>query len=144
MPHMIRHAETDSAIARCFSVLYQLRPHLEAGTFVSRVRRQMERGYRMTFVEAGGEVVSVAGYRIAENLAWGRFLYVDDLVTDAAYRSRGFGGHLLERLIDIARKAGCDQLHLDSGVQRMDAHRFYEAHHMEFTSHHFRLNLTGP
>ncbi|MDH5528055.1 MAG: GNAT family N-acetyltransferase [Nitrospirota bacterium] len=144
MPHIIRNAETDSAIARCFSVLHQLRPHLEADSFVPRVRRQMERGYRMAFVEVSGEVVAVAGYRVADNLAWGRFLYVDDLVTDSGHRSRGYGGHLLERLADIARTAGCEQLHLDSGLQRVDAHRFYEAHHMENTGYHFRLDLTAP
>jgi GNAT superfamily N-acetyltransferase len=144
MPHIIRNAETDSSIARCFEVLHQLRPHLEADTFVPRIRKQMERGYRMAFVESSGEVVAVAGYRVAENLAWGRFMYVDDLVTDAIHRSRGFGGRLLERLADIARKAGCDQLHLDSGIQRLDAHRFYEAHHMESTGYHFRLTLTDP
>lgn len=143
MPHPIRSAEADADIARCFPVLRQLRPHLEVDDFVPRVRRQMEQGYRLAYLEEKGRVAAVAGYRIGENLAWGRFLYVDDLVTDAAHRSEGLGGRLLEWLTDVARSAGCDQLHLDSGVQRVDAHRFYEAHHMEFASHHFRLNLTG-
>ncbi len=38
-----------------------------------------------------------------------------------------------------ARRLGCDQLHLDSGVgqDREDAHRFYFNHGMRITSYHF-------
>lgn len=34
------------------------------------------------------------------------------------------------------------ELHLDSGVQRYGAHRFYLRHGMDITSHHFRLVLS--
>ncbi|MBI3921087.1 MAG: GNAT family N-acetyltransferase, partial [Armatimonadetes bacterium] len=86
-------------------------------------------------------VVAVAGFRLSENLAWGRFLYVDDLVTDEAERSRGHGQELLEWLLEYAHQQDCDQFHLDSGVQRFGAHRFYLRHGMDITSHHFALKL---
>lgn len=137
----IRDATTDEEIARCFAVMRQLRPHLVEGEFVSTVRRQMEEGYLLAYLEDDGEVRAVAGYRITENLASSRFLYVDDLVTDEAARSRGYGARLLTWLEDRARAAGCRSLQLDSGVQRFDAHRFYHLHRMTIASHHFRMNL---
>ena len=79
----------------------------------------------------------MAGFRIGESLAWGRFLYIDDLVTLSSRRSRGFGAALLSWLVEFATKEGCDQLHLDSGIQRKDAHRFYEREGMQLAGYHF-------
>lgn len=101
----------------------------------------METGYELAYVEDHGRPVAVAGYRVLENLAWGRFLYVDDLVTDDAHRSQGHGERLFEWLVEEAKRLGCGELHLDSGVQRFAAHRFYLRHRMDVTSHHFAIRL---
>jgi GNAT superfamily N-acetyltransferase len=137
----VRLAETDADIAACFDVMSQLRMHLIRDEFVPRVRRQMSAAYRLAFVDADGRVVAAAGYRLGENLAWGRFLYVDDLVTEQGLRSRGHGQELFDWLVAQARAAACDQFHLDSGVQRFDAHRFYLRNRMRITSHHFSLSF---
>jgi len=135
-------AETDDQILRCFPVMAELRPHLAERDFVARVRRQQkESGYRLLFREEAGDVRAVAGFRMAEFLSWGRILYVDDLVTAATARSRGHGEQLLTWLAAHARAAGCAELHLDSGVQRFAAHRFYLRQRMDITCHHFALKL---
>ena len=138
---MIGIASTDDEIARCYRVVRQLRPHVPEADFVAIVRRQMAGGYRIAALEERGEVWAVAGYRIIDNLVGGRILYVDDLVTDEAARSRGHGKALFDWLVDRAREAGCAHLELDSGVQRFGAHRFYLAQRMVISSHHFRLTL---
>ncbi len=136
-------AENREQVARCFEVMRELRTGFtEVDAFVEQVLLQQTQGYRLAFVEVGGEVRAAAGFRIAENLAWGRFLYVDDLVARAADRSRGWGRMLMEWLIAEARAEGCAELHLDSGVQRFDTHRFYLTQRMQITSHHFALKLT--
>ena len=137
----IREAEKREEIARCFDVIRELRPHLEPASFVGQVLRQQAQGYRLAFLEEAGAVQACAGFRISENLAWGKFMYVDDLVTAASVRSRGFGGELFDWLVAQARATGCAQFQLDSGVQRFAAHRFYLAKRMEITSHHFGLKL---
>jgi ribosomal protein S18 acetylase RimI-like enzyme len=134
---IIQHAETESSIARCFEVMSQLRPHVPEREFVSRVQRQQLGGYRLAFLESESRVMAVAGYRIVENLAWGRFCYVDDLVTDDRQRSRGYGQTLFAWLLDRGREAGCEQFHLDSGVQRFAAHRFYCSQRLHISCHHF-------
>jgi GNAT superfamily N-acetyltransferase len=79
----------------------------------------------------------VAGFRVPEFLAYGKFLYVDDLVTAEDARSEGHGGRMLDRLVGIAREEGCKSLHLDSGVQRQEAHRFYMREGMGIFAYHF-------
>ncbi|OBS08059.1 GNAT family N-acetyltransferase [Acidihalobacter prosperus] len=137
----IREAHSDEDIARGFAVMSQLRPHLAADEFVTRVRRQMAGGFRLALLEDEGDVQAVAGFRLNENLAIGRFLYVDDLVTDQTARSQGHGRRLLEWLEQTAREAGCSQLVLDSGVQRFDAHRFYLRAGYAIRSHHLSRML---
>jgi GNAT superfamily N-acetyltransferase len=139
---IIAHVETPAAIASCFAVMSQLRPHLDKESFVARVTEQQAHGYHLASLQADGQVRALAGYRFFQTLAWGRICYVDDLVTDAACRSRSFGRTLFEWLVFRARQEKCDQLHLDSGVQRFDAHRFYLARRMAISSHHFSLVLT--
>lgn len=134
-------AETAEEIEACYPVLEALRPHVAPDSFVERIRRQQAQGYRLAYLAVGADVLAVAGFRVSENLAWGRFLYVDDLVTAAASRSKGYGGELLDWLVERARTEGCAALHLDSGVQRRDAHRFYASRGMTITSHHFGLDV---
>lgn len=137
----IHIAETPAEIADCFPVIAQLRPHLEREEFITRAQQQTVAGYRLAYLSVDGRVQAVAGYRITENLAWGRFLYVDDLVTDEAARSRGYGKALLAWLAEHARQNGCAQLHLDSGMQRKDAHRFYLREGMDNAGFHFSTRL---
>lgn len=132
---------TDEAIRACFPVMRELRPHLDVGGFVAQVRDMSTCGYRLAALLSGTQPVAVAGFRIAENLAWGRHLYVDDLVTAAAQRSQGHGAALLRWLREHARKHQCRQLHLDSGMQRVDAHRFYAREGMTKAGYHFVQQL---
>lgn len=138
----VRLADDAATLASCWPVMEQLRPQLDQAGFLDQVRRQQaDCGYRLAYARGTGPVLGAAGFRITEFLAWGRTLYVDDLVTDAAHRGQGVGGLLLDWLVAEGRHAGCAQLHLDSGVQRFGAHRFYLTHGMDITSHHFALKL---
>jgi GNAT superfamily N-acetyltransferase len=133
---------TDLAdVKRCAPVLRELRTFLTEDEIIDRVKQQMTDGYRLACVETAGLVASVAGYRIVRNLTYGKFLYVDDLVTRADQKRSGYAGQLLEWLCENARDQGCSFLILDSGVQRFEAHRFYLAHRMDITAHHFARKL---
>ena len=79
----------------------------------------------------------IAGFVINHKLAWGKHLYVDDLVTDAACRSQGAGKTMIAWLKQFALAAGCQELHLDSGMQRQDAHRFYDREGFARSGLHF-------
>jgi GNAT superfamily N-acetyltransferase len=137
----IQIAAGPADIERCFDVMRQLRPALVAEEFVNRIQAQQAEGYQLAYVEQDGAVVACAGFRLQQMLATGKTLYVDDLVTDAALRSKGHGEAMLQWLIALAKEAGCATFSLDSGTQRQEAHAFYFRQRMRVTSFHFALPL---
>ena len=146
MPSSLRIflAETDAELARCYPVMVQLRPKLTLEDFVLRVRRQATQGYRLAALESADEIRSLAGFRLMEMFYSGPQLYIDDLITDAAARSQQHGDKLFAWVRDYAIAHGCAELHLDSGVQRRDAHRFYFRQRMFIDDFHFALKLPAP
>jgi len=141
VPWKISLASTPEQIGRCASVMRQLRPHIKASDFAARVLKQRKEGYQLVFLEVDGVIRTVAGFRVLNLLFSGRTLYVDDLVTRDADRSRGYGAALFDWMVEYAREEDCEYFTLDSGVQRFAAHRFYLRRGMDITSHHFQLKL---
>jgi GNAT superfamily N-acetyltransferase len=135
--------------ALAWEALRALRPHLTGrDAFVARIDElQRPEGYRIVAAfEPGGEQArAAAGFRIAHNLAWGRFLYVDDLSTLPDARRRGHAGRLLAWIAEEARRQGCDSVELDSGVgpDRQAAHRTYFGAGMRIASYHFTGSPDG-
>ena len=114
----------------------------DAPAFIEHVDEVLRPGgYRLigAFSPDREAAVAVAGFRTGASLAWGRYLYVDDLTTALEARRQGHAGALLDWLISEARKLGCTQLHLDSGTarERFDAHRLYYNHGLAIHSYHF-------
>lgn len=67
-----------------------------------------------------------SAYVELDSVRFGSRCWVEDLVVDPDLRSRGTGKALLDAAKDWARERGATHLELDSGVERTDAHRFYE------------------
>ena len=109
--------------------------------YEAKMKRVFAGGARMCVATDGADVAGVAVYRMYENTFYGKQLYVDDLVTDEARRSSGVGRTLLGYLEQKARAAGFDSLTLDSGTQRLQAHKFYFREGMAVTSFHFMKKL---
>jgi GNAT superfamily N-acetyltransferase len=124
------------------AALLALRPAYTVDALVERVDAvQRPGGYRLaaSFADGAAEAASAAGFRILENLAWGRALYVDDLSTLPDARGAGHADALFAWLAATAEREGCDEFHLDSGVapERETAHRFYFNHGLRIASYHF-------
>ena len=137
----IKFAHTEPEIRRCWMVMQELRPRLKEDNFVSQILRQHQQGYQLIFIEENGLVVSAAGFRISEFLEWGKMLYIDDLITLPAYRRKGYGGRLIDFLVAFADNNSCQQIHLDSGHARYDAHRLYLDKGFKITGHHLSILL---
>ncbi|SMF47925.1 Acetyltransferase (GNAT) family protein [Tistlia consotensis] len=116
----------EAEIAACFPLMRQLRPHLaSAEELAERWRRQAAEGYRLLGLWAEDTPLALAGYRLQENLVYGRFLYLDDLVTLEGARGRGHGARLIEHLKQEASRLGCARLVLDTPLDNVLGHRFY-------------------
>lgn len=134
-------ATSDEQIDRCYAVMAELRPGVVRAGFVPLVRQMQSEGYHLAYIEAGGRVLAVAGYRISTNFFMGRHLYVEDLVTTASERGQGHGKTLLDWLLAQAGDAGCAFVDLDSGPQRGRAHKFYFSQGFTIAAYHFGLPL---
>ncbi len=111
-------------LAAAESLHRDLRPQLPAD-YAAAMARVFASGGRLIVAAHDDAAVGLAVWRVLENTMFGPFLYVDDLVTDSALRSRGVGKALLSRCEAIAVELGCREFVLDSGVQRAQTHRFY-------------------
>ena len=138
---MIKLAQTDDEIADCFSVMQQLRTHLRQEEFVTVVNELMEEKYQLAYMKKGKQVVCVAGFKVTKNLFLGKNLYVEDLASDENHRSVGHGKQMMIWLRQFAVSEGCKTIHLDSGVQRSGAHKFYFSQNMRIACYHFLEDL---
>jgi len=140
-PHIV-HLGNDQDYEAAFDLMHELRPHLsDAASFAAQVRRQARQGYRLLAIQQDGQIKALAGYRIQENTLYGRFLYVDDLVTAADARSQGIGAQLINALREEARQQACAQLVLDTGLANALAQRFYFRQGLLAAGMHFRQAL---
>lgn len=116
----------------------QLRPNLSLTQFEEMATRMAKSdGFRIAIGELDGRIIGVAGFRKIEMLYCGQILSVDDLIVDQEWRSTGVGSVLIEWLRAEAMRLGCNQVHLDSGLHRLDAHRFYQREGFEPIAYHF-------
>lgn len=123
---VLRHAETEDELRACFPVIHELRPSLQGqADFIGRVRRMAAENYRLLAAWRQEVPLALAGYRLQENLIYGRFLYVDDLVVTKDSRGCSFGARLLGELGVLAERGECRKLVLDTGLSNSLAQRFY-------------------
>jgi GNAT superfamily N-acetyltransferase len=109
-----------------YDLLKELRESLSYDEFEDLIYDMRHMEYKMIGLFERGELVSYAGVAVQTNLYHKRHLYIFDLVTQKAFRSRGYGKMMMEYLCDYAKTAACENLVLSSGLQREEAHRFYE------------------
>ncbi|HGM5582577.1 TPA: GNAT family N-acetyltransferase [Pseudomonas putida] len=138
----LAHAETDAQLHACFAVMCELRPHLaDAAAFIDQVRRQTRQNYRLLAAWQGEDAKALAGYRLQENLLYGRFLYVDDLVASVDARSHGLGATLIDALREEACAQGCTHLVLDTALGNALGQRFYYRQGLLARAMHFSQAL---
>ncbi len=109
-----------------YDVVKQLRTELSYKEFEDLIYDMRHMEYKMFGILERGELVCYSGAAVQTNLYHKRHLYIFDLVTDEKYRNKGYGKMMLQYLHDYAKTAACEHLVLSSGVQRREAHNFYE------------------
>jgi GNAT superfamily N-acetyltransferase len=138
----IKLLKTHDEIAKSFDAFLELRPHLTSEEiFVSQVIQQQKEGYEIVAVIENDDVVACIGFRIMTMLAWGKILYIDDLIVKEKYRGKGYGKTLLDHITKVAKENACHQVHLDTGYTRHAAHRVYLNQGFELHCHHLALKL---
>lgn len=142
MANSIKNLITREEIEQSYEAFLELRPHLkEKNVFVDQIISQFSEGYRLKAIVEGHECIACMGFRLMSTLAWGKILYIDDLITKEKFQGKGYGVSLLECAMSTARQENCGQVHLDTGYTRHAAHKVYLKYGFEFSSHHLSLKL---
>ncbi len=120
-------ASSENDLKRCFTVIQELRPHLDVETFLKYCAEANNQDqYQILVAEDDGKIMAAMGYRFLTDLVRGRHVYIDDLVTTAEARSQGLGSLLLKKAEEIAVNGNCKSLRLCTGLDNAGGIQFYE------------------
>lgn len=133
----IQFAKTEKDILKCGEAIICLRPHLKDGDLVKMITEMFDNGFKLAFIEENEKAVAIIGYRHLQFLFNGKHIYIDDLSTLPEARGKGYGSQLLQFVFDEAKAHGYATITLDSGFQRIDAHRLYLNQGFTISSLHF-------
>lgn len=123
---IFKHIETEGDIDASFPVMRELRQHLDdADIYRERIARQQRAGYKLLGVWQDGKLLGLAGYRHLENLIYGRFIYIDDLVVSHVNQRSQLGASLIAEVRKLAKAERDVFLVLDTGLSNSLAQRFY-------------------
>lgn len=109
-----------------FPIIKQLHPSIEAPIYYEQLARMMDDGYQLFGLYEGNGLVAVAGVFLRVNFCSGKHVYISELVTEEAVRSKGYGEKLIQFVEIWAREQGAGYICLESALSREAAHRFYE------------------
>ena len=137
----IKTINNSSDIMHCFEVIHTLRPHLNEEQTIACFEQMRSEGYHAVYVEDNGKAMAYCGYRFITHYFSGSAMYIDDLVTVADARKKGYASLLLDHVIEIGNKKGLETIRLDSGHHRHDAHRLYLNKGFHIHSHNFSMTL---
>ncbi|WP_243521797.1 GNAT family N-acetyltransferase [Bacillus pseudomycoides] len=138
----VKEIKSEDQLDAVLPVLQQLRTALtkEEAQFLFR-QMQEERYQLFSLYNEENEVVSLAGVAICTNFYNKKHVFVYDLVTAEAHRSKGYGKALLSYIEEWGTEKGCSSVVLTSAFPRIDAHRFYEREGYNKVSYSFCKEL---
>ena len=119
--------------------MQQLRPRLRLDEYLVMSLYMQDEGYKLIYIEEHEKVLAFCGYRFQTMIHYGRSIYIDDVFT--LPKARDQASAILNYVLQQAKLAGVQSIHLDSSYQRSEAHRLYLNHGFKIESHHFVLHL---
>jgi GNAT superfamily N-acetyltransferase len=124
---LIKELKNKKEWKEAYPIMKQLRTHLDEEQFLELIQEATQKEYyKIAALYDNEKMVAVTGFMPMITLYNGRFIWVCDLVTDSDSRSNGHGEALLNYVHKWSKENGYDIVSLSSGLQRIDAHRFYE------------------
>ncbi len=120
-----------------YPLIRQLSPGVPEARYVHFLDDMLAHGYRMAAVFEDGACIGLSGFWVSTKIYSGRYMELDNVVIDAAHRSRGIGKMLYDFLLDIALQEGCEIIMLDAYLENEKAHAFYEREGFVKRGYHF-------
>jgi GNAT superfamily N-acetyltransferase len=106
-------------------VLQFLYPSLTAAQYDLELDLMLPQQYGQLAVFDEAKCIAICGFWIGTKLWIGKYLELDNIVVDPAYRSRGVGELIFQTLEQKAKDEDCNMLALDSYTSNFQAHKFF-------------------
>jgi ribosomal protein S18 acetylase RimI-like enzyme len=143
---MVRRAEPGDADAVLALMAGLGRPEVAAEADAQRkvFHAHLEHPDAEVFVaELEGVLAGAVSLWFRPRLNWTtREAWIPDLYVDPAFRRRGAARALLDACVEAARGRGCHRLILESGHERVEAHRLYESYGFAHSARAYTLPLS--
>ena len=107
--------------------------------WMSKLRRfEADDNMHLLVLEVNGMVVASVQMAIIESLTHNvrPFAVIENVVTHADYRNRGYASALLARATEIARARGCYKMSLETGSNKESTLNFYRNNGFEIDAKH--------
>ncbi len=112
-------------IVETYPIIRQLYTELTEEKYREYVTELLGLGYRRVIAKVGDTCVASAGFLMGVHFRFGKYIYVNDLVTDEDKRSCGAGKALLDWIAAEGKAQHCTTITLACNVDRHRSHRFY-------------------
>lgn len=138
---LLQPAETGAALA----LLHHLNPEVPPAELAARLHaiQTDHPHYQLHGVFLGDQLTGVAGSWIGTRIWCGKYLEIDNLVTDPATRNSGAGTTLIRHLEALARQTHCQTVILDTYTGNHASHRLYHRLGFEVWGFHFIKPLSS-
>lgn len=120
-----------------YELITQLYPKMTIETYRERLEQMLPNSYGQAIVRDGKKVVGLSGYWLNTRLWSGKYIDLDNVIVDEAYRSKGIGKLLMDHLVEKAKTLGCRIAVLDAYVENRGAHHFYYREGFAIRGFHF-------
>lgn len=141
MKHQIKYLTTKSEMLAQLPLLQQLQPWLNENNMNEMLDDMLAHGYVMAGVFEREKCVAITGLWFITKLYTGKYMEIDNFVTDENYRSKGLGKLLTDWCIEEAKKKKCKYVMLDAYTTNHAAHKFYLREGFIIKGYHFLKEL---
>lgn len=124
-----------------YDLVVQMGYKFSRDTYHSYLTEMIPKGYHQLVILDGPTAAGLSGYWLNTKLYCGRYVELDNVIVDEAYRSKGVGRILCEQIEQKARELGCQVALLDAYAENFRAHQFYFRQGYIIRGYHFLKHL---
>lgn len=121
--HIVKDA---TGMEEAYPLVIQLSPNVTRHEYTQYIADMVKSGYFQVIMRnEENKAVAVSGIWIATKIYSGKYMEMDNVVVDSAYRSAGLGKLLYEYCLNLANENKCQVIMLDAYMENERAHAFY-------------------
>jgi GNAT superfamily N-acetyltransferase len=120
-----------------FDLIKQLSKNVSYQNYCLMIDEMVLLNYKQAVAYLNNKPISVCGYWINTKIYSGKYVELDNVVTDENYRGKKIGELLCNFVLKIAKENNCKTAMLDAYLENESAHTFYQNLGFDKKGYHF-------